>query len=111
MKRRIVVSSLIAAAVLSPFVSYIYIKEHQSLNVKKESRLKSEFRRIVSCPLTGKPEKRCDGYWIDFIIPKKCNGPLKIENMQYLTIEDHKKKTNYEIRGDKTHKPCMGYVR
>jgi hypothetical protein len=111
MKIRIVLSSLITSAILYPFASYIYIKEHQKLDLKIEHKLKREFKRTKPCPNTGNTEKKCDGYWVDFIIPKKCNGPLEIRNMQYLSIKEHKNKTKYEIIGDKDHKPCMGYVR
>lgn len=74
----------------------------------KSASIKREFKAKTICPATGIYSQKCAGYWIDFIIPKKCGGPLELSNMQWLSIDDHKKKTKYEIRGDATHEPCMG---
>ena len=60
----------------------------------------------MPCVVCGKPSDS-----IDHIIPLKCYGKDAVENMQYQTIAESKIKNRYEIRGDKDHKPCMGYVR
>lgn len=92
-------------------MSYEATKASDRHYLNKTSSIKREFKNKTICPSTGDYSQKCPGYWIDFIIPKKCGGPLELSNMQYLLIADHKKKTKYEIRGDASHKPCMGYTK
>lgn len=52
------------------------------------------FKRSVPCPATGKPELRCP----DHIEPLCAGGADKKENMQYLTIQEHRWKTRTDVR-------------
>ena len=56
------------------------------------------FVKANSCPATGEHRLPCPGYQIDHLIPLKCHGPDAPENMQWLTIPDHKAKTKREAK-------------
>ena len=59
---------------------------------------KAEFQREHPCPVTNKRRGRCPGYQIDHVTPLKCGGADHYSNMQWLTIQEHKKKTAREAR-------------
>lgn len=62
-------------------------------------RSKAALRAFVkqqACPATGEHRLPCRGWQIDHIIPLKCLGLDEPENMQWLTVEDHKAKTKRE---------------
>ncbi|MFA6213428.1 MAG: hypothetical protein WC714_28585 [Candidatus Obscuribacterales bacterium] len=103
--------SVLVGAVALSIVTYAACKANDRDNLNRIASAKREFKSKTVCPATGEYSQKCPGYWIDFIIPKKCGGSLELKNMQYLSVEEHKKKTRYEIRGDATHKPCMGNLK
>jgi len=104
-------SILILAAVASPVVSYGVYQANDKSYLKRSATVKKHFKQQTICPTTGTYTQKCNGYVVDHIIPLKCRGKDAIENLQYQTIAEGKKKDRYEIRGDKDHKPCMGYIR
>ena len=104
-------SILIAIAVISPIASYSAYQANDKSYLKRNATVKRHFKQQTICPTTGTYTQKCAGYVVDHIIPLKCYGKDSVENMQYQTIADAKIKNRYEIRGDKNHKPCMGYVR
>lgn len=59
---------------------------------------KAEFKRLQPCPATSRPRGPCPGWQIDHRTPLKCGGPDHPDNMQWLTIDDHKRKTAREAR-------------
>jgi hypothetical protein len=62
----------------------------------KTVRSKSELRAFAkeqACPSTGLYKLPCPGFQIDHVWPLKCAGPDRRENMQWLSIQDHKDKT------------------
>lgn len=58
----------------------------------------AEFKRLQPCPANGNRYGPCPGWQIDHIVPLKCAGPDDPGNMQWLTVQDHKKKTAREAR-------------
>jgi 5-methylcytosine-specific restriction endonuclease McrA len=58
--------------------------------------MRAEFQRAHACPATGRHRGACPGYQVDHIRPLKCGGPDRPENMQWLTVEQHKEKTGRE---------------
>ncbi|MFT3964132.1 HNH endonuclease signature motif containing protein [Propionivibrio sp.] len=64
----------------------------------RSSRAIAEFKAAQPCPATGKSSRKCPGYQIDHVLPLKCGGPDRPDNMQWLTIEEHKAKTRREAR-------------
>jgi len=59
---------------------------------------RADFQRQQACPATQRHRGPCPGYQVDHIIPLKCGGADQPENMQWLTVVDHKKKTQREAR-------------
>jgi hypothetical protein len=65
------------------------------------ARSKKALRAFVNqqaCPSTGLHRLPCPGWQIDHIIPLKCLGLDDPENLQWLTIAEHKEKTRREAR-------------
>lgn len=57
---------------------------------------RAAFHREHPCPATGKRSGTCPGYQVDHVLPLKCGGLDKPENMQWLTVDAHKAKTALE---------------
>ena len=57
-----------------------------------------KFRLANPCPATGQARGRCDGWQVDHVIARRCGGRDKADNMQWLAIDDHKRKTAREAR-------------
>lgn len=58
-----------------------------------------EFRKTHPCPATGRISGACPGWQVDHRIPL-CfdeSGDV-VENLQWLSVEDHKAKTRYDIK-------------
>lgn len=57
-----------------------------------------EFMRLHPCP-SGRDvgsHTKCTGWQKDHIIPLECGGVDAIENLQWLTVRDHKAKTVHD---------------
>lgn len=57
-----------------------------------------KFRMANPCPVTGETRGRCHGYEVDHVVARRCGGPDKAANMQWLSIPAHKLKTAREAR-------------
>jgi hypothetical protein len=61
--------------------------------------LRAEFQRIEPCPATGQPRGPCPGYQVDHAVPL-CLGGAGVDiisNLQWLSVEDHKRKTVRDV--------------
>ena len=58
--------------------------------------VKAEFKRLNPCPANGNRRGPCPNYQVDHVTPLKCGGPDAVDNMQWLTVEEHKLKTKRE---------------
>lgn len=56
------------------------------------------FIRETPCPATGERRGACPGYEVDHLIALVCGGPDTRENMQWLTVADHREKTRHDVR-------------
>lgn len=56
------------------------------------------FKRHNPCPSTGERRGACPGYHVDHKIPLCLSGPDTRDNMQWLSIADHKAKTKQDVR-------------
>lgn len=64
----------------------------------RSKKVLREFVKQQACPATGLHQLPCPDWQIDHIIPLKCLGLDDPENLQWLTVEDHKAKTKREAR-------------
>lgn len=62
--------------------------------------LRAEFQRLEPCPSTGLTRGACPGFQVDHAVPLCLGGPKvdQISNLQWLSIEDHKRKTREDVR-------------
>ena len=84
------IKTLIIFGLALTLLSYTEAKTHRSYAVK------AEFKRLNPCPANGNRRGPCPGYEVDHVIPLKCQGPDAVDNMQWLTVEEHKAKTKRE---------------
>lgn len=56
------------------------------------------FKRANPCPATGLRRGSCPGYEVDHIEPLCAGGPDTRENMQWLTVAEHRVKTRFDVR-------------
>lgn len=56
------------------------------------------FKRANPCPATGLRRGKCENYQVDHVIPLCLGGPDTRENMQWLSVEDHRIKTRIDVR-------------
>lgn len=64
----------------------------------RSAAARAEFQRANPCPATGKARGACPGWQVDHVTPLKCSGADAPANMQWLTVEDHKRKTKREAK-------------
>lgn len=56
------------------------------------------FKRANPCPATGLRRGSCPGHEVDHIEPLCAGGPDTRENMQWLTVAEHRAKTRSDVR-------------
>jgi hypothetical protein len=62
------------------------------------------FKRHNPCPSTGERRGACPGYQVDHIIPLCLSGPDTRDNLQWLSLADHKAKTRLDVRSCRARK-------
>lgn len=62
------------------------------------------FKRQTLCPSTGLRSGACPGYQIDHANPLCAGGTDTRDNMQWLTIEEHRMKTRSDLRMCRQHR-------
>jgi hypothetical protein len=65
---------------------------------ERSPAVKAEFRREHPCPSTGRPTGPCPGHQVDHREALICGGRDAVDNLQWLTIEEHKTKTRVEVK-------------
>lgn len=58
----------------------------------------ADFKRETVCPATGRSRGPCPGWEVDHITPLCAQGPDTKDNLQWLTVEDHREKTRHDVR-------------
>jgi hypothetical protein len=56
------------------------------------------FKRANPCPSTQLRRDACPGYQVDHVMPLCAGGADKTENLQWLTVADHRVKTQKDLR-------------
>ncbi len=72
------------------------VERDSSGRIARSAAVKYEFKKSNPCPATGRPRGACPGYEIDHIVPLKHGGADATDNMQWLTVPEHKAKTKRE---------------
>lgn len=65
--------------------------------IPRSSAAVAEFKRANPCPVNGATRGPCPGHQVDHIEPLCSGGPDTAANMQWLTIQDHKDKTRFDV--------------
>jgi len=73
--------------------------------IKRSAAVRSEFQRHNPCPATGKRQGRCPGYEIDHVRALCAGGADSSGNLQWLTVEEHRRKTKVDVRECRAAKP------
>ncbi len=60
--------------------------------------LRAEFQRQNPCPSTGQPRGPCPGYQVDHREALICGGRDELDNLQWLTVAEHREKTRVEVK-------------
>jgi hypothetical protein len=63
----------------------------------RSDAVRHAFAKAQPCPSTGKPTLPCPGYIIDHLKPLCAGGLDAVENMQWQTVADAKKKDVFEV--------------
>lgn len=56
------------------------------------------FKRLNPCPSTGQRRGACPGHQVDHATPLCAGGEDHHRNMQWLSVEDHRIKTQIDLR-------------
>lgn len=56
------------------------------------------FKRHNPCPSTQLRRGACPGWQVDHVQPLCSGGPDAVQNMQWLSVEDHRIKTRQDVR-------------
>lgn len=91
------VASMYVVVIVLAFILLILPKSSDAKPPRSKAAV-AEFKRQNPCPATGLRKGKCPGYQVDHKIPLKCNGPDRPENMQWLSVDDHKVKTKREAK-------------
>lgn len=70
---------------------------------ERSKSVRAEFMREHPCPSTGLTTGACPGWQVDHRIALCTGGADRAENLQWLTVEDHKVKTKSDVRLCRTH--------
>ncbi len=69
-----------------------------ALGLERDLKARRTFLGTNACPSTGKYHGACPGFQVDHKRPLAAGGKDDPDNMQWLSISDHKAKTSYERR-------------
>lgn len=56
------------------------------------------FRQAEPCPATGQHRGACPGWQVDHVVPLCAGGSDSPDNMQWITVTDHRFKTFVDVR-------------
>lgn len=82
-------AAILAAAAVAPLDA----AARSAPAIQRSVAVKDAFKRSHPCPANGHTSGSCPGWQIDHREPLECGGPDTIDNMQWLTVADHKAKT------------------
>lgn len=65
--------------------------------IPRSSAVVSEFKRLNPCPLNGASRGPCPGHQVDHIVPLCAGGADHVDNLQWLTLQQHRDKTRFDV--------------
>jgi hypothetical protein len=77
-------------------------KSTSRISAKRSSKAKAAFQRSNPCPVNGATRGRCPNHDIDHIEPLCAGGPDVPGNMQWITLEAHREKTQLDLHRCRT---------
>ncbi len=87
------VRSVIIAIVLASLAASCFAER-----IARSRQEVTAFKRANPCPSTGLRRGACPGYVVDHVWPLCAGGPDRLENMQWQTVPDAKRKDIGERR-------------
>lgn len=88
-------SSLLLAGLLSIMLS---LGSPEAFGAPRSAASRLAFKRANPCPSTGLRRGPCPGYVIDHVEPLCAGGPDRVENMQWQSVPDARRKDIGERR-------------
>lgn len=70
----------------------------------RSSAVRAEFRKANPCPSTGKVAGACPGWEVDHRLALVCGGSDRVDNLQWLSVEEHRAKTRAEVKLCRTNR-------
>lgn len=68
----------------------------EAARIHRDQRVLREFQLLHPCPSTGRTTGACPGWQKDHVWALECGGYDELWNLQWLTVEDHKRKTKMD---------------
>lgn len=72
-------------------------KSTSRISAKRSSKARAAFQRSNPCPVNGAIRGRCPNHDIDHIEPLCAGGPDVPGNLQWITLEAHREKTQLDL--------------
>ena len=66
--------------------------------IHRSTSVRANFVKLQACPSTHSHKLPCKGWEIDHIEPLCAGGIDKIDNLQWLTVQEHRLKTRTDVR-------------
>ena len=85
------------ASLLAVFLACVTFS-HDTEAFSRNKAVIRAFRAESPCPSTGKASGACPGWQIDHREALVCGGTDTVENLQWLTVEEHRAKTRAEVK-------------
>ena len=85
------------AAALLHALLLVACAAQQAPATKRSNTTPRAFQQAHPCPSTHQAKGTCPGWQRDHIKPLCAGGPDTIDNMQWLTIEQHRTKTKTDL--------------
>lgn len=82
---------LLPIALAAVFVSF-----GVEARIPRSSAVVAEFKRLNPCPLNDASRGHCPCYQVGHITPLCAGGADKVDNLQWLTVQEHRGKTRFD---------------
>jgi hypothetical protein len=77
---------------------FVFVTDAEARSPNRNPETPRAFQRAVPCPATGLRYGACPGWERDHVKPLCAGGPDTVANMQWLTKEQHARKTRLDVQ-------------